>query len=567
MQAENTSPMLMENLTVALGVLKPHVVAPLEGYTVVVLERVGESGEEFRYLLNTGQRPPTPSFRLRDLFGSWQRAPRFLAFAVTDNPELRAFATVDVRTQIEAYSLAADILIKFHVSDPRLLVIRRTDDPVRQITREAESLVRNLARWNWPDVRHRFREVEGEILDAILPPLRQYSAHYGLGVFALSFSIRPSELELRLFREETELRKEIELQPLRAARRAYERQSALADAATKAAGAAIMNIGESISDVAELAQAIELLRQETRLIRERPFLPPPTSILPPHDPSGGQEGDFSDMEVAFRAVWPSAIPEATSSSLMVFVSVGSDGAAAVAYDIRQGIRNTASLSGTATTRRVPAGARICIVPSAPGIHFHPPSVILPELTSWLRTNFEMRVHAGPTDSDVPVSGGIHFFVGPLIVGHLAFSVRVLPSDAVREVKLLEAQGEPHRRIFVSYSRRDVAVVLQLERAYKVLGDSCLRDIDILRSGDDWRRSLLPRIWEADVFQLFWSRAARTSRNVEEEWRHALRGGRRDFIRPVYWQKPLPPPPTELAHLHFAFYEMPKRVVPRKRRDT
>jgi len=566
MLAENIPPILMENLTVDLGVLKPHVVAPLEGYTVVVLERVGESGQEFRYLLQPGERPPTPSFRFLDLFGSWQRAPRFLAFAVTDNPELRAFATVDV-TQLGAHFIAADILIKFHVSDPRLLVIRRTDDPVRQILKEAESLaVRTLARWNWPEAGHRFREVEGEIVDAILPLLRQYSAHYGLAVFTVSFRIRPGDLELRLFREEAELRKEIELQPLREARKTYERQSALADAATKAAGAAIQNIGESISTVSELAQTIDFLRQEIRLIREQPFLKP-ASILLPRDPSGGREEDFSDREVAFRAVWPSAIPEETSSSLMVFVSVGSDGAAAVAYDIGQGIRNTASLSGTATTRRVPAGARIRIVPSAPGIHFYPPSVILPELTSWLRTDFEMCVHTRPTNPDVPVSGGIHFFVGPLIVGHLEFSVRVLPSDAVREANLLKAHGEPHRRIFVSYSRRDVAVVLQLERAYKVLGDSCLRDIDILRSGDDWRRSLLPRIWEADVFQLFWSRAARASRNVEEEWQHALRSGRWNFIRPVYWQKPLPPPPTELAHLHFAFYEMPGRIVPRKRRDA
>lgn len=60
------------------------------------------------------------------------------------------------------------------------------------------------------------------------------------------------------------------------------------------------------------------------------------------------------------------------------------------------------------------------------------------------------------------------------------------------------------------------------------------------------------IGRADVFQLFWSRHATRSKSVEEQWRHALGLGRsaRHFIRPVYWEQPMPSAPPELGDLHF-----------------
>ena len=61
---------------------------------------------------------------------------------------------------------------------------------------------------------------------------------------------------------------------------------------------------------------------------------------------------------------------------------------------------------------------------------------------------------------------------------------------------------------------------------------------------------------AERFQLCWSRAASRSEYVEREWRHALRRDVPNFIRPFYWQIPMPPPPPELSHLHFAFYKLP-----------
>jgi hypothetical protein len=99
------------------------------------------------------------------------------------------------------------------------------------------------------------------------------------------------------------------------------------------------------------------------------------------------------------------------------------------------------------------------------------------------------------------------------------------------------------------------IVEELEKAYAVLGIQYMRDVKILRSGEQWNQALLDKIDEADIFQLCWSKAAKRSRYVEQEWRYALALALPNFIRPTYWQQPLPKPPTELASLHFAYYQL------------
>lgn len=68
------------------------------------------------------------------------------------------------------------------------------------------------------------------------------------------------------------------------------------------------------------------------------------------------------------------------------------------------------------------------------------------------------------------------------------------------------------------------------------------------------RELLMMIERSDVFQLFWSENAARSEYVAREWRHALQLPREHpmFMRPVYWKRPMPSPPRELAGFHFAY---------------
>src|SRR5262249_43037494 len=60
--------------------------------------------------------------------------------------------------------------------------------------------------------------------------------------------------------------------------------------------------------------------------------------------------------------------------------------------------------------------------------------------------------------------------------------------------------------------------------------------------------------EADVFQLFWSWHALESPCVRSEWEYALALRRPSFVRPVYWDDPMPErgdlPPVALKALHF-----------------
>jgi hypothetical protein len=89
-----------------------------------------------------------------------------------------------------------------------------------------------------------------------------------------------------------------------------------------------------------------------------------------------------------------------------------------------------------------------------------------------------------------------------------------------------------------------------------MGDEYLRDVTHLRAGEAWNDRLLDFIRTADVFQLFWSRNSMRSPWVRQEWEYALSLGRPHFVRPTYWEMPLPQapeqdlPPSALRALHF-----------------
>jgi hypothetical protein len=114
--------------------------------------------------------------------------------------------------------------------------------------------------------------------------------------------------------------------------------------------------------------------------------------------------------------------------------------------------------------------------------------------------------------------------------------------------------KPYQSIFCSYSHKDTWIVERVEKAYKALGMDFLRDVVKLKSGQDWNDELLNMIDRADIFQLFWSSNAMQSKYVQQEWEYALKKGtgRVSFIRPVYWEEPMPNVPPELGHIHFAF---------------
>jgi hypothetical protein len=152
---------------------------------------------------------------------------------------------------------------------------------------------------------------------------------------------------------------------------------------------------------------------------------------------------------------------------------------------------------------------------------------------------------------------LNVYFDALLLARVSLKITVDTAHRPPPDELLEAtSARPYQRIFASYSHADTAVVQRVERCIRVLGHEYLRDTQVLRSGEMWSERLRELIEQAEVFQLFWSRNSMNSSYVRREWEHALCLNRAYFVRPVYWEEPLPRdpgknlPPPELARLHF-----------------
>lgn len=274
--------------------------------------------------------------------------------------------------------------------------------------------------------------------------------------------------------------------------------------------------------------------------------------------------------VRFHALWYRHIQAEVWVPLLVYMYSGWGGYEGACADFRR--RRTAPpehYADSASEAAVQRGAEITVVPELPGFTFNPPSARILWLEEWHCIEFRMQaLRTPPREGAEHVQGRVAFFVGPLLIAEIELAVNVsdgapAPQAPARPSPdfsgegdfLQETSASVYRTIFVSYSHEDTAIVRQLERAYKAIGDSYLRDVDILRSGEEWSPALLSKIRGADVFQLCWSQTAKQSPHVEQEWKCALGLRRANFVRPMFWEKPMPDPPPDLAHIHFTFVDM------------
>ena len=266
-----------------------------------------------------------------------------------------------------------------------------------------------------------------------------------------------------------------------------------------------------------------------------------------------QIGDEPDRNVQFHALWPSVVREDEWTTLYVYLCAGAHGIQQVYLDFARRaylpVDQYAAGGASAALRR---GAVVTIVPRLPGATFNPPLATIAWIEDWHCVELRMRVDRDPDLGPGTRSGAIAFYVGPVAIADIAFNVVVGDRNIEVDDEMRIEGARPYRAIFVSYAHEDTPIVEGLEHAYQALGDSYLRDVNILRSGQQWNTAILGHIPTADVFQLCWSAAAQRSRYVEQEWRYANGLQRPHFIRPVYWERPMPPPPAELADLHFAF---------------
>lgn len=205
---------------------------------------------------------------------------------------------------------------------------------------------------------------------------------------------------------------------------------------------------------------------------------------------------------------------------------------------------------------VPREGEITFVPAAQGIEFNPTRRTFKWLEDVHREEFRLR--APMAKDGETLRGGITVFLGSILLAEIALTIHVDSSHgtSVDTSSLEPAHAHPYRRIFASYSHKDSAIVNQFEHYAQAIGDRYLRDMADLRSGEVWDERLARMIEQADVFQLFWSSNSMRSPFVKQEWQHALSLDRAEFVRPTYWEVPLPEspqeglPPDELRQLHF-----------------
>jgi hypothetical protein len=177
--------------------------------------------------------------------------------------------------------------------------------------------------------------------------------------------------------------------------------------------------------------------------------------------------------------------------------------------------------------------------------------------------FRFRVPA--TAEGRRLAGKLWVFLGAFVIGEADFWITVSATAPIDVTSRDPVPVSLYRRIFASYSHKDTEVVRAVEDHVTTTGDRYLIDAQVLRSGERWEPRLAELIEQADLFQLFWSYNAMRSPFVRQEWEHALGLGRQGFVRPVYWQEPLPEqpdqglPPDALRQLHFA--KLPSQHVP------
>lgn len=296
----------------------------------------------------------------------------------------------------------------------------------------------------------------------------------------------------------------------------------------------------------------------------RPPLPPQDAAAQGPPPPAPAAPRAFDDNVQFTVYRPREIEPQRWYSLLAFVHLTGrrpeepDAPDPIAEVARQAARllegEPAAYSPVVgdSVHAIPRSGELTLIPQMDGIEFNPAQCTFRWEQPVHRAEFRLRALAGSVPRTA--RGRLTIFWGSVIVGDVPLAMFVVANAEPAMSRASADTGRPYRNIFASYSHRDVNVVEEFDAVIETLGDRYLRDVRDLRAGQVWSDELERLIERADVFQLFWSWNALASPFVQKEWEFALRLQRSNFIRPVYWEEPLPErgnlPPETLRRLHF-----------------
>lgn len=268
----------------------------------------------------------------------------------------------------------------------------------------------------------------------------------------------------------------------------------------------------------------------------------------------------ADQPPHFAAFYPAQVAPAHNYTLMVFAHIESARA-----QIEQIAANFAHLMGDRQTSKsapskhaIAVGSKLTVVPQIPGLVFAPPMQVTPWVPPYVSFTFTFET---PAALAADLTGRILVLDGALIAGEIPITMQIATADADASPDLNKsAEMTTLDPVFASYSHRDTPVMEYFRKTRARLGQKMLVDVYDLRAGEHWADRLLEMIDQSAVFQLFWSAHSAQSTYCRQEWEHALAlmAQRPRFVQPVYWVKPgpTPPPPPELAELHFQHIPLP-----------
>jgi esterase/lipase superfamily enzyme len=194
----------MSNLTFDEGLIREHTPEPLEGHTVVVLERVGESGEKFHSLLKPGDELPWQI----TLAASLRRPHLYFAFAVETSRVHRLTFSERVAMPNRPDALEVQFTLLSRVAVPRLLVSTRESDPLKRVRdRVAEVVASEAGALDWRPVRDSSDAVTASVPPSTRADLQAFAERYGIHILELQIRTNAPDLsreDLRITRSDPE---------------------------------------------------------------------------------------------------------------------------------------------------------------------------------------------------------------------------------------------------------------------------------------------------------------------------------------------------------------------------
>jgi serine/threonine protein kinase len=311
---------------------------------------------------------------------------------------------------------------------------------------------------------------------------------------------------------------------------------------------------------------------DRRIELDRLNVPPQgasANVPPPTTEPVSRPAPIVDENVQFTVFRPRAIEPEVPYSILIYAHLAErapdapanspDPKAVVEQQAREVLGNAFQAYADTvedSQQAIPRNGVLTFVPDFPGLAVAPPQLML--LWRGPVHQLEFSLTAGRELEGRTIRGNVRVYLGVILLAELNIAISVNTAKA-RQYANEPSAPDPmptYRKIFASYSHRDEAIVQQFEQLVVAFGDEYLRDVRDIRAGEKWNARLQELIREADVFQLFWSKNSMKSQFVKDEWNYALSLNKLNFIRPTFWEEPMPEdkqsglPPAALLELQF-----------------